>query len=311
MLREELLERAEVHECLVHLHLSEVGVQRRVECETRADAVLEVSAGSAVVGCGPLERVPRVVRPAIRTAADRVRQDLEPLGRAHVADADQVGEAGDEPVLLFANEREHGLLVLPLDPAHEVHAPHLVLLLREAELGQRYPNLRRPPERIDGHRRLPHGIPRGVVERPIGADEDVPLHAGGVHDELERGPAIVVAVEEHAEFVAVAGRVAPREAPHDLCRSAVEQARADVHRGFVVEDAHLGRLGDCRTFRGVGLSEVGDRGRECPRGVVQPPVESRRPLCADGGHGVRRADRAPGERRRPVGRRRLERERGE
>jgi len=199
--------------------------------------------GFGFVDHGELRRRTQTLfdRLAIEPAGD-VRQELEPLRGADVADAYELGETRHQPVVLLADEREYGFFILSLDPAYEVYAPHLVLLFPEAELGQRNPDLRRPPEGIDGHGGLPHGVPGGVVEVPIRADQDVLPYAGGVHDELERGAAIVVAVEVYAELVAVRGRVAPGQPPHDLRGGAVEQVRTDVHRAFIVEDAYLGRL---------------------------------------------------------------------
>src|SRR5438034_843750 len=211
-----------------------------------------------------------------------------PLSQLRFSNAqDQVW--GAHFVRWIERKQEQALFLLPLDPTHEVRAPHLVLGIREPELGEGNADLRRPSEGVHGRRRLPHGVPGRVVEVPVVTDQHVLLHARRVHAELERRAPIVVAVQEYAELVAVRGGIAPREAPHDPCRRGVEQARADVHRGPVVEHAHRRGLGDRCPFVGVGLSKVRHGGREVPLRVVQPTIHHGSAIDAH-----RRDSRRPG-----------------
>jgi hypothetical protein len=115
----------------------------------------------------------------------------------------QVGKTGGDPALGFRDEGKHRELVLALDPTLEAHAPHLLSRRREAELGEGDAQLDGPAARVDGRRCLPDRIPGSVLEIAVAPDEDVLSHAGRVHDELERRPMIVIAVQPQPEFVAV------------------------------------------------------------------------------------------------------------
>ena len=160
-----------------------------------------------------------------------------------------------------------------LDPALDPHAPHLLPRSRKPQLRKRNPHLHGPPERVDRGYGLPHGVPQIVRVASVVSQQGVALHTGGIHDEFEGGAAVVVAVQQHPEFVAVRVHVAASQSRDDVPGRGVEQARADVQCIGVVQDAHLGGLRRGRSFVGVALDQLRDRGRGRPGRLVQPPVE--------------------------------------
>ena len=285
MLVEELLERGEVDIGRVELYLAEIRVDRGVEGEVGADAVLQVQPGPAVIGVAVVEGVAGALGLVVTTASERVREQLEPLGNRDILQRHQVREARRETALLFPDEGEQRQLVLSLDPAREAHAPHLLPRGGEPQLGERNPQLDDPPERVDGRRRLPDRIPGIVGELAVASSQDVLLHARRVHDELERGPMIVVAVQQEAEFVAVGVGVAPSQPAHDAERLGVEQAHAHVQCVCIVDDPYLRGLRDGLSFVRVGLQQARAGRRQRPGGVVQAPVERRRPIDPQRGYG--------------------------
>src|SRR3989442_1378059 len=225
-LRQELLERREVHERRVDLHLAEVRIERSVHRQVRGDAVLQVEPGAAEVVAALVERVGRHSGLMIGAAADRVREQLEAPGRRDVAQPPEVGEARGEAGLGLAHEREHVELLLALDPTHEAHPPHLLGGVREPELREGNPELGRPAERIDGHGRLPYRVPGVVGETAVVAPEEIALHAAGVHHEAVRRAMVVVAVERHPQLVDLRIGIAPDEPLGDPPGIRVEEACA-------------------------------------------------------------------------------------
>ena len=266
-------EGCEVDERGVQVHLAEIGVYGGVEGEVRGHAVLEIGAHTSPVRAPTVEGIARGVRRVVVAAPDHIGQDFHALRRGEVFQPLEIGEARRDAALGLPHEREHVELVLALDPALEAHSPHLRRRAREPELGERNPHLDGPAERINRSRGLPHGVPRVVRIAPVVSQQNVPLHARGVDDELEGGATIVVAVQEHPKLVAV-GRGVPSSQPaDDGLRRGVEQAGPDVQRFGVVQDPHVHPLRGGRALLRVPLHQPADRSREGPGGVVQPPVE--------------------------------------
>ena len=221
------------------------------------------------------------------------------LGRRQVREPQQIGEARRHTALVLAYEREHVELVLALYPALEAHAPHLHRRAREPQLRERNPHLHGPAERIDRSRRLPHGVPGVVRITPVISQQEVPLHAGGVDDELERGATVVVAVQEHPEVVAVRVRVTASQPADDPLRRRVEQAGADEEGFGIVQYPDFHPLRGGRALLRVPLHQSADWGGEGPCGVVEPSVEHGPgggcdPRGGDGHRDLRNAGRVGG-----------------
>ena len=92
-LGEELLERREVHERRVDIHLAEVRIDRAVEREVRGDPVLQVEPGPAEVVRPPVERIPPGARGRGGAAAHEVGEQLHPPRGGDVPEPEEVGEA--------------------------------------------------------------------------------------------------------------------------------------------------------------------------------------------------------------------------
>jgi len=114
-------------------------------------------------------------------------------------------------------------------------------------------------------------------------DQRVDLRADGVHLEPERVPPVVEGVDHNLDAVVrLKVRVAPHLGPDDSLRIVVEATNADVERRRVVEDPNLGLLRRNAALDRIYLRELTDRVRERPHVVVEPPVDYRRLLDADG-----------------------------
>ena len=106
--------------------------------------------------------------------------------------------------------------------------------------------------------------------------------SGGRHRELHAGSVIVARIQKDRHAIGVGLFVARGHSPRDAGRVGVEQARADVQRVVVVEDANLGALGRGLTFIGIALPEV--IGHRClrPHFVGQAAVDDGRLGDANG-----------------------------
>ena len=157
---------------------------------------------------------------------------------------------------------------------------------RSCESGTRISTVQ--PSVVDLDRRLPDRVP-GVVLEVVVVDRGVPLHPGGAHLQDDAGAPVAVRVEVERERVRLRERVAPRELAHDPRRLAVAEARADVERVVVEEQAQLGRLGGRLPLVGVPLQEAG--------GDAAPPASRARRGDRRGRSARRRATRGRAGRR--------------
>ena len=255
---------------------------------------------------------PSVPSPGNRRAGgrlpDHVRQQLDVPRRRQVADAVQLAELVHPPGVLARDELPLALLLVASEPAPRVHAPDLLLLLPEAQLVQRDPELGGPALRVVGHLAVPDGVPRRVPLQLAVAEDEVDLAAARGEVELEAGALVVVAVEADPDDVdrVLAEVVAAARVVVDLVRVVVGADRV-VEVLVVVEDLELGLLRRGRALDGHVLRVVpGPLALRVPRLVVEPAVDDRR-LHDQALRGVDAGQVLPAER---VGRSRRRSERG-
>jgi len=177
-----------------------------------------------------------------------------------------------------------------MDVAEEVHAPDLRRRVREAELGERDPELRGPAEGVALRRHVPDRVPALVPAAVVVAGDQVALHAEEVHTKLEARAMVVVRIDVHLEEVRLRNGVTPAELGTDARRLRVEHPRCDVDGVAVVRHPDLRPLGRRIAVPRRLLDESGDRRRRRPGRVVQPPVNARR--AASGADGHEHRDRA-------------------
>ncbi len=189
------LEARQVGHLAVHLHLTEVGVDREVEVEAGAEADLHVAAGIeararlAAVFEEVLRHVGRDVGDEREVAAG-LAQRLFELEHAHVGHVEHPLVAGDA---LPGRE----FVVLRVD-AVAVEAPVLLAFL-VAQRAEGDSELGRPVIVVHLRVALPAVVPRRVevvaVAAPVG-DERLAPHAIGVEAEVEGVGAVVEGVEQ-------------------------------------------------------------------------------------------------------------------
>jgi hypothetical protein len=228
----------------------------------------------------------------------------------------QLAELADEGWLGARRRRPQVGLAGAADEPHDLQPPRAIVL-GEPELTEGDAELRRPALAIDVDGAGPHRVPAGVLVGVV-VHEQVALDPGGVQGEAERGPAIAVRVDHHADPVGRRVLIAPVQQPADRGRLVVVGPDPDVEGVLVVGDAELGRVARRPTLVGRALPEVvGDR-RGRPAGVVEatvdgdragPPDRRRDPAAAVGdaddetqreggereadGHGEEMRERAP------------------
>lgn len=186
----------------------------------------------------------------------------------------QLAGLGDEAGRAREDRGPPRALVPARDLPPEVDPPdHRAAAVRAVpELGERDPELGRPPERVDRGRRVPDRVPVQVLGGVV-VVEHILLRAPRRDGEAERGATVVVAVDHDVRPVAVhVGRIPARELDRDRVRIVVE-ADPDVDRLIVIDDPRLRRARRRLARRGAQLHEIRrDRGRG-PHGIVQPPIE--------------------------------------
>ncbi|MFT3765986.1 MAG: hypothetical protein QM820_10780 [Minicystis sp.] len=233
-------------------------------------------------------------------ARERLRLGIVVADRAHEEGPDLDGRLGlepDEPVepavlgdLAGRVARDVGPLVQLLahrDVALDLQAPALHRARGEAQRAERDAQLRRPAG--GGARDLgdPVLVPV-LVELGVVEVEAVREHARGVDRELEGALAVAARVEHDGDRVRLDRPIAPREPRHDVDR--LRAVDADVDVVVVVEDAHDRAIAGRLAVDGDLLGEAVAGDRLLPHGVVEPPVDLRRPIDARGRE-VRHAQR--------------------
>ena len=138
------------------------------------------------------------------------------------------------------------------------------------------------PSLVDRDGGLPDRVPRVVAVGVVG-DDGVALRAGGADLECRARQPVVERIDIEREPVGVGILVPPRHARDDPGGLAVVQPHADVERGVVVENAHLGALGGRLAFVRLVLAE-----RRRPRLPPARTASSSRPSIS-GGASARRA----------------------
>ncbi len=311
-LLEEGLEGGQVDHRGVRLDLPEVRVDGGVEREGGAEAEPEVGA-HARAGRPPVEERILGVGGTLVVAAQHVRAGLDAPDRAGHAHVGEGAELADEPADPAALHREVAQLPRHDPTPVEVHAPRLRPGSRlVADLRERDADLDVPPRGVDGDRRLPDGVPVGVLTGVV-EHVQVLLHAGGVDAEGVAAPAVVVGVERHTEPVEErTPLVTPQQQPPDVVGIALEQAGGDPDGVRVEEHPHLGLLPRRSALERLARDEVGNERRVLPGRLldqaVDPdvapahpglgdrrrphrPVAGRRALGALGGEGSRGDER--------------------
>src|SRR5687768_5563677 len=91
------------------------------------------------------------------------------------------------------DERGDRVFAIPADDALELHAPHLLTGVREAELAEGNAVLRRPTGRIHRGRGFPDRVPRIVVD--VDRLDFIMADAGRIHVEPEGRSVIEIAVD--------------------------------------------------------------------------------------------------------------------
>src|SRR3989441_2374540 len=140
------------------------------------------------------------------------------------------------------------------------------------QLRERDPDLRRPAERVEAGRDVPHGVPGEVLVAVI-VDLRVELHPGRIDAELEAGAAVVMGVEEQPDLVGGGEVIAAGEDGDDAVRVGVERPDEDVEVARVIRDFRFGRQLRRAALAGPPLLELGDRLRQPPDGVIVAPVD--------------------------------------
>ncbi len=277
-LLEERLKSRKVDHRGIGLDLAEVRIDGEVECEAVGQPVLDVGAQAAVEVTARLERVP-VLRRRERLLRDYVRQDLQSPRRRDPLDSSEVAVFADPTRGVFGDRLPLHRLVFPLNHPLDVEPPNLLGRRREAQLRQRNSELGHPALFVHSGRHVPNRIPRvilaGVVEQVF-----ISLDTRRVHPEFKRGSAVEIRVDAHRQPVGRRIQIASRELPDDLVGLAVVGADTDVKRPIIVEHSCLGALARGLPLVRIPLHEVGDRLRQRPDRLVQPPVELG---CALGG----------------------------
>ena len=284
LLLERGLEPREVHLGGVGLDLPEVRMQREIERQAGGHPELRVRAD-----CGRgqrwLEERIRAVAGRADQARARIGEHLTAAGRRQVVETGEVAAARDQASLPLGHGGPARPFLPPRHVAEEIHAPGRGLGVRLAglprppsrpagvvvQLGQRDPELRRPAERVAGHRDVPHRVPAHIGFDVV-VVVDVELHARGVDHEVEGGAAVVVAVEHHVQIVRTGPHVAARERRHDAVGVLV-RAQRHVYGGVREQHARFGAVGRGAPVERVVLREVGGNGSGGPGGVVEPAVD--------------------------------------
>src|SRR5947208_3307143 len=174
--------------------------------------------------------------------------------------------------LVLGHEGELRQLLLALDPAAHLDAPHRVRSGVVAKLGEGDLHLRGPAQGIDRGADLPDRIPREVVA-PARIDVAVVVGPGGVHPEAVRGQMVVMGIEEKREVIGREVLVTANQTAPDLPRLPIEEPRSHVESIVPDQDADLRPLGDRLPLLRVMLREPIDRLRLRPDRLVQLSVQ--------------------------------------
>ena len=306
LLGEEQIEAGEIDLLFVHFHLGEIGVQGRVQRQSRRQRVFHVHAG---IQDPVLERFGSPV--IVEEPALDVRNDLAAGSKIQIQ-AGQVSGQGDAMELEFPG---HGsperLFVLPSEISFEVDPPGAVGsgFVAQAPEGNRElrfptagsdPGLDRPdriPIQVEGRRLSPLSSAEAAAAHGSGSGRSpsgLALAAAddlGVEFDTSRRRrenisvlVIVVRVQEHLERIGLGqDPVAPGLRGDDVLRTGIEADDADEEGVAVESDPHLNPFGG-RGFRfGELLHETGRRRHGHPGGFHHA-VQDRRFRHAVGPH---------------------------
>ena len=169
----------------------------------------------------------------------------------------KLAERRDVAARALRQQRPGGRLVGVPDLANHGEAEAVRRRRIESQLRERNLELGVPPFGVAADRDVPHRIPAavvvGVVE-PVGIEFD----AGGVDAELERGPAVVVRVDEHRDPIRRRRIIAPREQSDDLVRLRIVSPHRDIERRAIEEHPHLGGVRRFGAFGRLALTKICD-----------------------------------------------------
>ena len=291
--RKEQAEAIEVHLLLVHFHLREIRVVRRIERQARRDRVLQVEAG-LVLGLRLRKRA------AAARLAEHVRRELQVALARHANPLDRPGLGDLEQIAFLRQRRPERDFVVAANPALEVEAPGLHFLRAEAQGCERDLHLGAPADVGYGGAHGPRRVPilieaalaaRHELTRAFARDLTVVLHAGRRRAEHVAVLAIEQAVDQHAKAVGLLERrVAAAVGGDDLERLIVVGDQADVQRAVSETDEDHGALARGGACVRLDLPELIDRVRALPRGVA-------RDVAVDRGRGRERHRLRDGPRR--------------
>ena len=270
-LREECFEGVEVDDGRVGLDLAEVRIGRGRQGEARGHRVLQVEAHRGARIRRMRQRVAflDVVR---LDSAHRVRHQLEALRGAAQPDAAHLRELRHEPVGVARQQRPGGDLVEARDLADDGKPHRAALVVVEAQLRERNPELRRPAFRVPRHLHVPHRVP-AVVAGPVVVVIAIALDADRVHRELVGRSVIEVGIDDDLQPVGGRRLIAPREESDDALGFSVEGANRHIEGRRVVGDARGGEMAGRRALGRFALHELRDLRRELPRPLVQMSID--------------------------------------
>ena len=259
----------------IGLHLSEIRVHGGVEGEVRREPGLHVEpdGGPAHAAVAGGRRLGDVLR-------HRVGQQLEVPRRSDAGNAAERAELRDERIDRCPVHRPRVALVEACDVPPDAEAEFVRRFRIEPELAERHAKLGGPAEFVDPRRRVPHAVPRHVLDH-IGVDRGVALHSGRVHHQFHRRAPVVIGVDHDLDLVRRGLHVATAEEPGDAVGMRVERPYEDVQVVIVVRRPNLGCERRVEVLPGLELAKAGHRRRELPHVVVGAPVDHRRPCRAN------------------------------
>src|SRR5712691_10969304 len=178
----------------IHLHLSEIRIDCRIESEARRQQVLEIGARAHPSVAAAVVRVAGL-RELVLFAGLDVRKDLQLMGLFLDDESVERPEIHRTTRLTLSPEGPHILLIEPICVPPDLHSPRLQTVARETKLRVRNSELGRPSERIDLRSGLPDGVPRRITVELIAANtRRIDLEPGLVD-------VVVVRVEDDDELI--------------------------------------------------------------------------------------------------------------
>ncbi len=265
-LREKRGKRGQVHLRRIRLDLAEVRVERRVQCQARPDAHLEIGAGPAVELASTRKRIVGVDQATARDlgAAGHIGHQLDRPPRLDTLQSFQIAKPGGPPGFVPRHRYPVNVLALARNVPVDVDSERVGFVPVEAKLRERDPHLRRPADGIDHGVRVPYGVPAVVaVAEVVCVLARVPIQAssGGRDRDGEVRSTVLITVDVDDEPLGIARFVPAGHDRPNLGRILRVHPRAHVQGGFRIHEGKLGALGRRKSRVRAALREVrGERG---------------------------------------------------